>query len=253
MKDSDLLEFSADLGAIMLASGAETYRVEDTMERILSFNGERHPETFVTTTGIFICIKNYQDDPFTVIRRIRQRGTNLEKIIAANALSRDFTSGRITLKEAMARLEEIKKIKSFKPWLVVVADGVISGGFALMLGSGLADAICATVIGVILGIVLYFFKRSRSEAIFEGFLGGFVVAALAVICTGMGFGKEVSGIIVGAIMPLVPGVATTTAIRDLMEGDYVSGVSRMMEAILTAIAIASGAGVALSVLGGVGI
>ncbi len=250
MKDSDLLKFSADLGEIMLASGAETHRVEDTMERLLSVGTDRCPETFVTTTGIFICIKNYQGDPFTMVRRIKTRGTNLEKLIAANALSRDFTSGKVDLKEANKRLDEIKSIKSFDPKLVILCDGIISGGFALMLGSSLMDGVCATIIGMILGIFIYFYTMRHSEVLFQGFIGGIIISLLAVLSVKSGFGSEMTGIIVGAAMPLVPGVAITTAIRDIMEGDYVSGVSRMMEAVLTAVAIAGGAGFVLNAIGG---
>ena len=250
MKDSDLLKFSADLGEIMLSAGAETHRVEDTLERILSVGAERYPETFVTTTGIFICIKNYQGDPFTMVRRIKNRGTNLEKLIAANALSRDFTSGKVNLKEAVVRLEEIKNIKSFSPLLVIISDGLVSGAFAIMLGSGIIDGICAAVVGMLLGIFIYFYSKSHSEVLFEGFIGGAIISVLAVFAVRSGIGTYVDGIIIGAAMPLVPGVAITTAIRDIMEGDYVSGVSRMMEAVLTAVAIAGGAGIALNALGG---
>lgn len=251
MKDSDILKFAADLGSVMLASGAETYRVEDTIVRILSVGGDRYPECFVTTTGIFICINNYQDDPFTVLRRIKTRGTNLEKLIAANALSRDFTSGKIVLKEAAARLEEIKSIKSFRPGWIFLGNAAVSGGFAIMLGSTVTDGICAAVVGMILGVFIYFFEKSRSEVLFKSFLGGIILSVLAVAAIKTGIGGNMDSIIIGAIMPLVPGVAITTAIRDIMEGDYVSGVSRMMEAILTAVAIAGGAGFALMTLGGV--
>ncbi len=250
MKDADLLKFSADLGEIMFEAGAETHRVEDTLERILSVGAEREPEIFVTTTGIFICIKNYQGDPFTVIRRVKRRSTNLEKLIAANALSRDFTSGKVNLKEAVVRLKEIKSIKSFKPIFVIACDGLISGGFAIMLGSNIIDGLCATVIGMLLGVFIYFYNKSRSEVLFEGFIGGVILSVLSVFAVRMGIGSDVNSIIVGAVMPLVPGVAITTAIRDIMEGDYVSGVSRMMEAVLTAVAIAGGAAVALNVFGG---
>ena len=96
MKDSDLLKFSADLGEVMLASGAETHRVEDTLERLLSVGAERYPETFVTTTGIFICIKNYQDDPFTMVRRIKKRGSDAPSLF--------WGSGKMQKKEPQPQL-----------------------------------------------------------------------------------------------------------------------------------------------------
>lgn len=55
-------------------------------------------------------------------------------------------------------------------------------------------------------------------------------------------------VIVGSIMPLLPGVALTNGIRDFISGDLISGVSRVSEALLTAIAIAVGIGSALKLL-----
>lgn len=249
--DSELIRFAASLGEIMLISGAETYRVEDTIERILSVGKQREPETFVTTTGIFVCIKQDDDAPLTIVKRVKSRNTNLEKVTAANALSRDFTEGKVNLDEAFLRLDEIKNIGSSSGILFMLGCAVVGGGFAFMLESSVKDSICAFIVGFILGIAMHFFNKKRSEVLFGGFLGGVVITVSAFALIKMGLGSDINGIIIGAAMPLVPGVAATTAIRDIMEGDYVSGVSRMMEALLTAVAIAGGVGIALNILGGV--
>ena len=60
-------------------------------------------------------------------------------------------------------------------------------------------------------------------------------------------GNSFSIIIIGSLMPLVPGVAITNAIRDIMAGDFLSGTSRLVEAILIAVSIAGGAGIALRI------
>ena len=57
-------------------------------------------------------------------------------------------------------------------------------------------------------------------------------------------------IIIACIMPLVPGVAITNAIRDTLNGDYVSGAARAVEAFIKALSIALGVGVSLMMLGG---
>ena len=51
--------------------------------------------------------------------------------------------------------------------------------------------------------------------------------------------------IISSIMSLVPGVAFTTSIRDILNGDYASGSARMLEAIVVALGIASGVGLGL--------
>jgi uncharacterized membrane protein YjjP (DUF1212 family) len=47
-------------------------------------------------------------------------------------------------------------------------------------------------------------------------------------------------------MLLVPGVALTTSMREVMAGDMISGITRMTESLLTATAIALGVGAALA-------
>ena len=63
------------------------------------------------------------------------------------------------------------------------------------------------------------------------------------------FGKinlDMDIVIVSAIMPIVPGVAITNAIRDTLQGDYLSGCARILEAFLKAASIALGVGLGMS-------
>lgn len=55
------------------------------------------------------------------------------------------------------------------------------------------------------------------------------------------------GMIIGSIMPLVPGVAFVNAIRDIADSDFLSGTVRMIDAILVFVYIAIGVGFTLSV------
>ena len=51
--------------------------------------------------------------------------------------------------------------------------------------------------------------------------------------------------IIGSILPLVPGVAFTTAIRDIADEDYIAGAVRMLDALLVTFCIAMGVGVVM--------
>ena len=48
------------------------------------------------------------------------------------------------------------------------------------------------------------------------------------------------GIIIGALMVLTPGVALTMGVRDILNGDYLSGSIRLLDALLIAGSIAGG-------------
>jgi len=62
----------------------------------------------------------------------------------------------------------------------------------------------------------------------------------------LGLGNNINSIIIGTIMPLVPGISLTNAIRDILEGDFLSGSARILDAILIAVAIATGVGTVMN-------
>jgi uncharacterized membrane protein YjjP (DUF1212 family) len=55
-------------------------------------------------------------------------------------------------------------------------------------------------------------------------------------------------VVIGSLMPIVPGIALTTSIRDIHNGDYLSGAIHLLDALLTALCIAVGISVPIIVL-----
>ena len=49
-------------------------------------------------------------------------------------------------------------------------------------------------------------------------------------------------IMISSIMPMVPGIGITTAFMDILNQDYMSGLAKLMEALMQALSIASGIG-----------
>ena len=74
-----------------------------------------------------------------------------------------------------------------------------------------------------------------------------VASLLSLLLVRAGLGRNVDVVTIGVLMLLVPGVALTNAMRDLVAGDTYSGLSRTAEAILIATGIALGAAVGLGV------
>ena len=84
-------------GRILLEAGAETYRIEDTMNRIAHSYGLHDTYSFVTSTAIIFSLN---DRTSTRLIRIRERTTDLEKIALTNSLSRKISSKQLTIDEA---------------------------------------------------------------------------------------------------------------------------------------------------------
>ena len=105
--DTKLINLALDAGEIMLKNGAETFRVQDTMQRILSVSGKEKIEALAMCTLLMVTLPREEKGPLSMARAVKNRDLNFEKICAVNDMSRAFVSGKISLDEAIERLKEI--------------------------------------------------------------------------------------------------------------------------------------------------
>lgn len=241
-----LMETAVTAGEIMLSSGAEIYRVEDTMNHILRKAKVKTADAYVLSTGIIATLEDPSIDTITVVRRVLKRSTNLNRICVVNDISRKFCSGSLSLEEANRQIREAEKNQIYRNITKKLSIVGVTGFFALLLGGSVLDGIAAGVVGLLLAFVMYMTEKISLNDFCNNAIGGFVIAYSAFILKKWCFtGCDVDLVIIGSIMPLVPGVTFTTAIRDTLNGDYSSGVARMVEAAVVALAVAAGVGLAM--------
>ncbi|MEC5424517.1 threonine/serine exporter family protein [Virgibacillus sp. C22-A2] len=226
-------------GKIMLESGAETYRVEDTMNRIAAAFGLEDAQSYATPTGINFSVDSGEPTHF---KRISNRTNNLHKITEVNSISRQITAGEININEAISLLNGVGKM-SFANWQKIVAAAFVSGSFTIMFGGTWHDFIPSFVAGGAGFAAMLGFERIVEIRLLAEFFASFIIGLAAVIFISNGHGVMLDKIIIGAVMPLVPGLHITNAVRDLMAGHLVAGLSKGVEAILTAFAIGTGVAV----------
>ncbi len=244
-----LMKLALNAGNQLLRNGAETYRIEDTMVRICnSRKNITRSESFATQTLILIALE-YEGDVYTDFRRVSGAGTNLNKISYINQFSRDFQIENISILEGIQIIEDIDCIHNFSYIQKIFWGGICGGAFTIMFGGALPNDFIASFFSSMLTIA-FFLKLSETQVTFfvSNFIGAFLASVFSYITVKIGIGRDIDKIIIGAIMYLVPGVALTNAIRDTMSGESLSGLSRGMEAFLTALAIAFGVGVGINLL-----
>ncbi|RNF40109.1 threonine/serine exporter family protein [Planococcus salinus] len=228
-------------GKVMMESGAETYRVEDTMIRMAVSQNMSDSHCFITPGGIMFSPSN---DLPTRFVRIRSRRTDLERVALVNSVSRKLVAGELTLQQAYEEMLVIDRTNYlFAMWLQVLAAGVASACFLILMGGTWADLPFAFVIGGLGFLIVETVLIKTRVKFFAEFIGALAIGTLALLVVNSGFGTNPDTIIIGSVMPLVPGLLITNAVRDLMAGHFVSGLSMGAEAFLTAFAI--GAGIAL--------
>jgi len=199
---------------------------------------------YATPTGIIFSLGKTQ---LTRITSISNRLTDLQKIALVNSVSRRLTSHMITLEEAYDELKSIQKTNYFLPtYIQVISAALASGCFLIMFKGGWSDFLFACLAGGLGFLVLLLINDLTKVKFFAEFTASLVVGSIAVFSVKYGHGTEIDKIVISSVMPLVPGILITNAVRDLIAGHFMSGMAKGVEAFLTAFAIGAAIAVTLS-------
>ncbi|MBO6158172.1 MAG: threonine/serine exporter family protein [Firmicutes bacterium] len=240
----DVCRIALRAGEVMASHGAEAYRIEDTVCRILKTTGFSYAEAHVSVTGLTISLSDESlDREVTLIKRTQNRGSDLSQISLCNDISRRFVEGHLSIEEAWNELEKLHGLRNYPRWISLLAYGFTSSLFTLMFGGNLIDSLTAFPIGLVVGLVSFFLGKLKIGGFMHDFICSVSIGVSFILLIGLA--KNPGPILSGSIMPLVPGMLLTVAIRDLLKGDYMSGLSRGIEAVITAVSIAAGVAVVL--------
>ena len=236
----EILTLAVEIGDTMLRSGAEIYRVEDSLIHILESYNVKNFDVYVLSNGIFASANEDQEDSCSMIRHVPISSVNLSKVTALNQLVRDICSHKCSIAEANIRLSRCKHIPPYSKPILVTGCAVACGCFCYLYGGTPLDMIFATLIGIIEQLFLFACERHHVSRFLTNVYASLVVAILSILVFASGLPVHHDKIIIGDIMPLVPGIVFTTSIRDFYNADYLSGTIHLIDALLTALCIAVG-------------
>lgn len=242
MDNNRILNAVSKAGKIMLANGAETYRVEETAMRIALAFGFTAADIYATPTVIILDCKDKYNISYSRVLRIENRTFNLDKIAKINNLSRNIESSKLSLDAFEDELNKIELENGYPNTIAVICAAIGAGFFTLILKGNVNDFWCAFFIGALIKYTLIWLSKFGVTDFFMNTVGGMEAAMFAIMLYEFNLCSHYDKTIIGSIMLLVPGIAITNAIRDTISGDLVSGITRGIEAIFTAIAIALGTG-----------
>lgn len=240
-------------GAIMLEYGAEIYRVEDTVTRILSSKTNIEDVQVVCTYSSIMISFYYDGNSVTLINKIKGKGINLDKISQVNDFSRDFVANDMSIVEADIVVTEIENSPAYAEWKKVLAGAVGTAFLALTLKGTITDAFVAGLVVFIVQIILATTEIMGDQYFIEILYSGFSSALISVILTRIFPSLDLDIIVISSIYLLFPGITLTNAVRDVMNGDMLSGLLGFLQAGFVAVILAVGVGLVLmfnSLIGG---
>lgn len=236
----EILSLSVEIADVMLRNGGEIYRIEDTVIHILEAYDIESFDVYVLSNGIFASANENKDDSCSMIRHVPLGEVNLAKVSYLNQLARDLCSHSCTIEEGWKRVEKAKKLPKYSAWIHILCCGLGSACYAFLFGGSLLDFAFAFLIGLSEQILLLTMAKRKVSRFLRNVFVSVLVSALSILVVMTGLPVLQDKIIIGAIMPLVPGITFTTSIRDFHNGDYLSGSIHLIDALLTALCIAVG-------------
>ncbi|MBR5570188.1 MAG: threonine/serine exporter family protein [Oscillospiraceae bacterium] len=242
-----LLELCSDLGYQLAMSGAETFRIEDTIHRIMAAYGIES-EVFAIPNNLLISIIGANGKPMTRMRRIGFHGNNMDAVEQYNALSRKICAEIPDPAIATEWLRTTKaSIRSYKPLWMTLGSMIAAAGYAVFFGGDWTDFLSAMVCGFLIGVVTHYMNKMKVNPFFSTILLSLVVALTAYSMCQFQLTYSADCVIIGTLMILLPGLVFTNAVRDIIYGDTNSGVNRIIQVLLIAAAIALGTGIGLKI------
>ena len=241
-----LLDLATDLGYELAMSGAETFRVEDRIIRVLAAYGMQ-AEVFAIPNYLIVSILTEDGTPITRMRRIGPHGNDLDAVEKYSGLSRAYCNRTPDPKEGIKWLDLVRsQLLKYSTPMKYLGDFLGASGFSLLFGASWMDAVCGGICGVLVGFISSILEMQKSNPFFRTMATSFVMALAAYALGALGIARNTDAVTIGALMILVPGLLFTNAMRDIIYGDTNSGINRIVQVVLTAIAIALGTAVAWS-------
>ena len=242
-----------DSGQTLLANGGEVFRVQQTMEIMAASLGVQDFHVYVLTNGIFASAHLPGGESVSLVRHVPTVSVHLGRVEAVNELSRELAAGKLGVVEAEQKLAAARALPRVTPRREVLACIAGSAGFAYLFGGTLADVPVAAVAGLLEALVCLHFGRHSINRMFTDIVAAFCCTVWAIAVQAVVPAVSANAAIIGALMVLTPGVALTMGVRDILNGDYLSGSIRLLDALLIAGSIAGGVVLGWIVARGLGV
>lgn len=243
-----VLDFALDIGEEILRCGGEIHRAEDSLTRICRAYGCDRVDVFCITSVIILNVKVGERN-YSQTRRISGYGNNMSRLESVNALCRRLCAEPKPpqdVKNCLAEIRAKSGLKAWRKWLGGIAG---ASGFALFFGGTVMDGIAAALISLIITAMEFYVYRDDMNRLLYTLVCSFFAGLAALGLIYIGIGQHVSAIMIGAIMLLIPGVALTNSVRDMLGGDVIAGLLRLVESVMLAAAIAAGFAMAIMLAG----
>lgn len=235
-----LTDVAARIGYELALSGAETFRIEETMRRIIGAYGI-DCQAYAIPSSVMVSLEADNGKPLMIMKRVGFHGNDLESVEKLNALARRICAQTPDPAVAQQWLSETLRLRRrYSMFIFYLGHFLVAAGFCPVFGGTLKDSLFSGLLGLIAGFVTRLMNKWETNPFFSTIAAAFLLAVPAYAAAGLGAVDYVHAVIIGALMILVPGLLITNSMRDIIYGDTNSGIIRIVQVLLCALGIALG-------------
>ena len=254
MKTEYLLDTILKIAYDMLVSGSEVGRVEQQIEKMCRAYEMEEVEVFIITSSIIVSVKDKEGKLFTQTKRIREYQTDFYRMKLLEQLAADIQQQAPDMNwigQAQKEIEErvAKEQMGYGKYYRYLLFSGISMIFTLFFGGSILEGAVSFICGFFICFSMNFFKKIVTNRFILNLVTSATGAFTAWLFRKMQLPVCVDYINIGNIMLLIPGLATVNAIKDLVSGELITGLLRLADALIQAVAVAFGFAIIIWLLG----
>lgn len=244
MEVKNVIEIALTAGEILLANGAENYRIEETVSKVCS-SYNLTGECIAMSNGILLLIEDSHGEKLTSMKKVKDKHVDLYRIELINSFSRNIQINPLSYADAKRNLDEIKDAPNFTMRVRTLAACMTGFIYTLFFNGSILDGIAS----ILICFITYTLFEKVSELGFfqflEFYLAGVLIGGASIFSHFIIPAINQHNVITGAIMILLPGVVLTNGIKDVLCGDFSAGIAKFCEAMIVITAVGVGIGTSL--------
>ena len=228
-----------DIGALLMAAGANTHRIRLTANRIANAFGYS-AELFITHRALTLTLNDArEEDVFSSTKRTPAHGVNFKVVSGISRMSWSVVEEKWPLPRIRAEVERLAALPHYPRLLVLAMVGLSGAAFCRGFGGTSFEM---TVAGLS-SVLRLFVRQEAHHRQFNPYLCVYFAAATAALAAGAFVkwqGLAFEHAFATSVLFLIPGVPLINAVSDLVDGNFLTGMARFAHGSLISFCIALG-------------
>ena len=244
-----ILDLSVDIGAMMMRAGAGSSDVEVSVIASCTALGLPSVEVDLTSNSLTVHYAD-PDGQFTTVMRVnREDSVHFAKLSAIHRLVSDLVDGKADYSEARERIDSIRRQRRpFTSAMVALAEGVLVGGFVILLGGAYLTALLGLIMAILSGQFGKILTRTGMPVFFILMAQASFATLVAMGAATVNLIAAPSFLVASGIVLLLPTLGLISAVQDSLTSFPLTAASRTVMVLIAMAGIISG--IALGIMVG---